>query len=40
MANRKKYMPEQVVSLLTQTEVVVATDKTTPGACRESGITE
>jgi putative transposase len=40
MAKRKKYTPEQIVSLLRQIEVAVANGKTTPVACREGGITE
>ena len=40
MAKGKKHTPEQIVSLLRQIEVAVANGKTTPIACRESGITE
>jgi len=40
MARGKKHTPEQIVSLLRQIEVGVANGKTTPAACRESGITE
>src|ERR1700679_2566227 len=40
MARGKKHTPEQVVNLLRQIEVAVANGKTTPVACRESGITE
>jgi hypothetical protein len=40
MARGKKHTPEQIVSLLRQVEVAVANGKTTPVACRESGITE
>lgn len=40
MARGKKHTPEQIVSLLGQIEVAVANGKTTPAACRESGITE
>ena len=40
MARGKKHTPEQVVSLLRQIEVAVANGKTTPVACRETGITE
>ena len=40
MARGKKHTPEQIVSLLRQIEVAVANGKTTPVACRESGITE
>lgn len=38
MARGKKHTPEQIVSLLRQTEVGVANGKATP--CREGGITE
>jgi len=40
MARWKKHTPEQIVSLLRQIEVAVTNGKTTPAACRESGITE
>lgn len=40
MAKGKKHTPEQIVSLLRQIEVAIANGKTTPVACRESGITE
>jgi len=40
MAGGKKHTAEQIVSLLRQIEVAVANGKTTPVACRESGITE
>lgn len=40
MARGKKHTAEQIVSLLRQIEVGVANGKTTPAACRESGITE
>jgi len=40
MARGKKHTAEQIVSLLRQIEVGVANGKTTPVACRESGITE
>ena len=40
MAGGKKHTAEQIVSLLRQIEVGVANGKTTPVACRESGITE
>ena len=40
MGKGKKHTPEQIVSLLRQIEVAVANGKTTPIACRESGITE
>jgi hypothetical protein len=36
----KKHKPEQIVSLLRQIEVAVASGKATPQACREAGITE
>jgi putative transposase len=38
MVKGKKHTPEQIVSLLQQIEVSVANGKTTPVACRESGI--
>jgi putative transposase len=40
MARGKKHTAEQIVSLLRQIEVAVANGKTTPVACRESGVTE
>jgi putative transposase len=40
MGRGKKHAPEQIVTLLRQIEVGVANGKTTPAACRESGITE
>lgn len=40
MARGKKQTPGQIASLLRQIEVAVANGKTTPAACRESGITE
>jgi transposase-like protein len=40
MARGKKHTAEQIVSLLRQIELAVANGKTTPVACRESGITE
>ena len=40
MGRGKKHTPEQIVSLLRQIEVAVANGKTTPSACRDSGITE
>jgi transposase-like protein len=40
MGRGKKHTPEQIVSLLRQIEAAVANGKTTPVACRESGITE
>jgi transposase-like protein len=36
----KKYKPEQIVSLLRQIEVAVASGKSTPQACRDAGISE
>ena len=35
----KKYKPEQIVNLLRQIEVEIANGKTTPQACRDTGIT-
>ena len=40
MARGKKNTPEQIVSLLRQVEVVVASEKTTAQACKEAAITE
>jgi len=40
MGKAKKHSPEQIVNLLRQIEVGIANGKTTPTACRESGITE
>ncbi len=41
MARGKKHTSEQIVmTLLREIEVAVANGKTTPAACRESGITE
>jgi putative transposase len=40
MARGKKHTPEQIVSVLRQIEVAVANGKTTPVACRDSGITD
>ena len=37
---KKRYKPEQIVTLLRQIEVGVANGKTTPQACREAEITE
>ncbi len=34
-----RYKPEQIVSVLRQVEVAVASGKTTPQACKEAGIT-
>jgi putative transposase len=35
----QRYKPEQIVNLLRQVEVVMASGKTTPQACRDVGIT-
>jgi transposase-like protein len=40
MGRGKKYQPEQVVNLLRQIEVAVASGKTTAQACKEAGIVE
>jgi len=40
MARGKKNTPEQIVSLLRQVEVAVASGKTTVQACKEAAITE
>jgi transposase-like protein len=40
MAQRKKYTPEQIVSLLWQVEVAVASGKTTAQASKEALISE
>jgi putative transposase len=40
MARGKKHTPEQIVNLMRQIEVSIANGRTTPAACRESGITE
>jgi len=40
MARGKKNTPEQIVSLLRQVEVAVASGKTTAQACKEAVITE
>ena len=37
---RKKHTPEQIVAILRQIEVAVATNKPLPQACKEAGITE
>ena len=37
---RKRYTPEQIVSVLRQVEVLVANGKATDQACREAGIVE
>jgi putative transposase len=37
---KRKYMADEIMTLLRQVEVSVANGKTTPQACRESGITE
>ena len=36
---RKRYKPEQIVTLLRQTEVGIANGKPTPQACKEAEIT-
>jgi len=38
--SRKRYTPEQIVSVLRQVEVLVANGKATDLACREAGIVE
>ncbi len=40
MARGKRYQPEQVVNLLRQIEVAVATGKTTAQACKEAEIVQ
>lgn len=40
MARGKKNTPEQIVSLLRQVEVAVASGKTAAQACKEAAITE
>ena len=40
MARGKRYQPEQVVNLLRQIEVAVASGKTTAQACKEAEIVE
>lgn len=37
---RKRYTPEQIVSVLRQVEVLVGNGKATEQACREAGIVE
>ena len=37
---RKKHTPEQIVAILRQIEVAVATNKPIAQACKEAGITE
>ena len=37
---KRRYTAEEVVTLLRQVGVGIANGKTTPQACRESGITE
>ena len=37
---RKKHTPEQIVAILRQIEVAVASSKPIPQACKEAGITE
>jgi putative transposase len=36
----KRFKPEQIVNLLRQVEVAIASGKTTPQAAREVGVTE
>jgi len=36
----KRYKPEQIVTLLRQVEVEIASGKTTPQACRDAEITQ
>jgi putative transposase len=36
----KKYQPEQIMTLLRQVEVMIASGQTTPQACRDVGISE
>ncbi len=38
--SKKRYQPEQIVTLLRQIEVEIANGKTTPQACRGAEITE
>ncbi len=38
--SKKRYKPEQIVTLLRQIEVGIANGKTTPQACRGAQITE
>ncbi len=38
--SKKRYKPEQIVTLLRQIEVEIANGKTTPHACRGAEITE
>jgi len=37
---KRRYQAEEIVTVLRQVEVAIANGKTTPLACRESGITE
>jgi putative transposase len=37
---KRRYKAEEIVTVLRQVEVAIANGKTTPLACRESGITE
>ena len=37
---KKRYKPEQIVTLLRQIEVGIANGKTTPQACKEAEVTE
>ena len=39
-AKERSTVPEQIVNMLRQIEVAIANGKTTPTACRETGITE
>jgi transposase-like protein len=36
----RKYTPEQIIGILRQVEVAVSNGRSTPQACRESGIVE
>ncbi len=38
--SKERYKPEQIVNLLRQVEVAIASGKTTPQAAREAGITD
>ena len=40
MGKANKHSAEQIVNMLRQIEVLIANGKTTPTACRETGITE
>jgi putative transposase len=37
---KKRFSAEQIVTLLRQIEVSMAQDKSTPGACRDAGISQ